>query len=113
MPQDDRGERNIDMKKIVNGKMYNTETAECVAHYSFGRSSDFEYVYEGLFVKKTGEWFLHGCGGPMTDYRKCYGQNEWGGSERIIPYTEKEAKQWLCSHEFVDEYIKYFGEPEE
>lgn len=46
------------MKKIINGKMYNTETAEFIDSYESGYPKDFAYVYEALYRKKTGEFFL-------------------------------------------------------
>lgn len=45
------------MKSIINGKMYNTETATEVATYRNGRSySDFLYVEETLYRKKQGNF---------------------------------------------------------
>ena len=101
------------MKRIIDGKMYNTETATCVASYSNGYGSgDFKVIDEDIYIKKTGEWFLEGHGGAMTEYAEPDG-NGMCGSRKIIPYTDLMAKQWLLEHNFVDEYIKYFGEPEE
>lgn len=53
------------MKKIIDGKMYNTETAkECGTwdncEYGFNR------VEETLYRKKTGEFFIHGEGGANS-----------------------------------------------
>ena len=101
------------MKKIINGKMYNTETAEFIDSYESGYPKDFAYVYEALYRKKTGEFFLYGEGGPNTDYRVYYSSNEWGGSSRITPYTKSEAKKWLAENGTVDTYCKVFGESEE
>lgn len=42
------------MKKIINGKMYNTETATEIEHYNNGMPySDFTYFEESLYKKKT------------------------------------------------------------
>ena len=47
------------MKKIINGKMYNTETAKEIGSWNNGRyRSDFYYVGETLYKKKTGELFV-------------------------------------------------------
>lgn len=101
------------MKRIINGKMYNTETATCVAHYSNGYGTgDFNNIDEDIYIKKTGEWFLDGSGGAMTVYAEAEGDG-WYGGRQIIPFTDDEAKDWLSEHKCVDEYIKYFGEPEE
>lgn len=101
------------MKRIIEGKMYNTETATCVASCNKGYGGwDFQAVHEEIYIKKTGEWFLYGFGGAMTEYAEEDG-NSWTRGEKIIPFTKDEAKEWLAENNRVDEYIKYFGEPEE
>lgn len=101
------------MKKIINGKLYNTETAKVIADYWNGYpGGDFKVIKETLYQKKTGEYFLFGKGGPMTHYA----EQVWGGmayGEEIIPYTEKQAKEWAVNHLKADEYMELFGEVEE
>ena len=102
------------MKKIINCKMYNTETATYVDEYSNGNNySDSSYYREVLFKKKTGEFFLYGKGGPMSKYIKRTGENEWTGGDAIIPLTEKAAREWVEEYCDADTYCKCFGEPEE
>lgn len=102
------------MKQIINGKKYDTETAENVGEYWNGCSTrDFNYCEEILYKKRTGEFFLHGCGGPMSKYTRAYGSNSWGGDERLIPMSLDEAKEWAEQHLDGDEYEKIFGEVEE
>lgn len=101
------------MKKIINGKMYNTETAKEIGSWSNNRSySDFSYCEETLYLKKTGEYFLFGEGGPMTRYAERCGDMLCDGSE-IHPMTEEQAKRWAEQRLDADEYIAAFGEPEE
>ena len=48
------------MKKIINGKKYDTETATSVGEYSSNYAcSDYKYYDETLYKKKTGEFFLY------------------------------------------------------
>lgn len=102
------------MKKIINGKMYNTETAKVVGSWSNNYSyRDFSYCEETLYLKKTGEYFLHGVGGAMSKYSQSCGQNAWSGGKEIIPMTETEAKKWAERHLTTDEYQEIFGEVEE
>ena len=101
------------MKKIIDGKLYNTATAEAVDSYDNGLYGTFRYWEEALYRKKTGEYFLYGYGGPATEYSEQVGPNEYGSGERIIPLTAAEAKTWMEKYGDVDTYIKYFGEPEE
>lgn len=102
------------MKKIINGKQYNTETAERIGEYEPSPyRSDFHYFCETLYRKKTGEFFLHGEDGPASKYSKSCGQNEWCGSETIVPMTYGDAREWAEEHLDGDEYIRIFGEPDE
>ena len=45
------------MKKIINGKTYNTETAKEISEWSEGVYRDFTYIGETLYRKRTGEYF--------------------------------------------------------
>ena len=47
------------MKKVINGLLYNTETAKEIGYHSENFPGDFKYVCETLYKKKTGEYFLH------------------------------------------------------
>lgn len=102
------------MKKIINGKMYSTETAKEINYWNNGRGySDFTFCEETLYRKRTGEFFLYGSGGAGSRYSKSCGDNSWEGSEEIIPYTEEKARKWMEEKAEVEDYIKVFGEPEE
>lgn len=102
------------MKKIINGKMYNTETATEVGDWcSYLGITDFGYYEETLYKKRTGEYFLYGSGNAGSKYSESCGTNTWCGSERITPLTVDEAKAWAEDHLDTDEYIDIFGEVEE
>ena len=101
------------MKKIIYNRMYNTETAECLADWDNGLSRrDFNYLDEYLYRKKTGEYFLYGIGGPNTWCSQPVGEM-FSGGEKIEPLTEQEAREWAERRLGADEYIEIFGEPEE
>lgn len=103
------------MKKIINGKKYDTETAIKLGDWDNGLGrNDFHFAEEELFRKRTGEFFLYGCGGAMSKYRYTYPNgNQWCGSETIIPYSYEEARAWAEEKLDADEYEKLFGEVEE
>lgn len=102
------------MKKIINGKRYDTETATQVGYWeNMADIRNFGYVCETLYRKRGGEHFLHGEGGASTKYAKSYGLNEWGFGERIMPMTHEEARQWAEEHLECDEYEAEFGEAPE
>ncbi len=101
------------MKRIIKGKMYNTETAKHIGSQGNGLGrSDFRYINEELYQKKTGEFFLAGEGGALTKYADVseYGRDFGSG---IVPLTEDAAREWVEEYMSVSTYIKLFGEPEE
>ena len=101
------------MKKIINGKKYDTETAKEMGYFQSGfNRGSFNFYEETLYKKKTGEYFLYGSGGANSKYSDCCDGNSWGIST-IIPYTEDEAKKWAEKHLTGDEYEMCFGEVEE
>ena len=98
------------MKKIINGKLYDTDTAKGIAsNYHGDGPRDFRYYAESLYRKRTGEYFLHGEGGPMTQYAISCGQNQWRGGEKIIPLSYDAAKQWAEENMDADDYQEEFG----
>lgn len=98
------------MKKIINGKLYNTETAQEVSSYSTNDSwSDFSHVEETLYKKRTGEYFLFGEGGPASKYARRVESNSWSSGSAIIPLSYDDAKQWAGNHMDADDYMKEFG----
>lgn len=102
------------MKKIIGGKVYDTETAKCLGDWSNGGSwRDFGHVVETLYKKKTGEFFLHGEGGAASKYAVPEGMNSWTGGERIMPMTFDEAREWAEEKLTADEYEEIFGEVQE
>ena len=101
------------MKAIINGKKYDTKTATAVAEISYSNPFDHRYYEETLYQKKTGEFFLYGYGNCLSRYQRQVGRNEWAGGERIMPFTENEAKEWAEENCSGDEYIDIFGEVSE
>ena len=102
------------MKKVINGKMYNTETAREIDRWGnryYG--NDFRNCTEILYRKKTGEFFIHGWGGAMSKYAERCDGNMWGSGEAITPITKEEAKAWMEEHSDTDLYTEIFGEVEE
>lgn len=99
------------MKKIINGKRYDTDTAkECGTAYSKLGRRDFGYWEETLYQKRTGEFFLYGEGGPASRYAVSAGQNSWSGGEKIIPLSVENAMKWAEEHLEMEEYESIFGE---
>jgi len=97
------------MKKIIEGKLYDTETAELVGSYDSGGSCrDFQHFEESLYKTPKGSYFVAGSGGPMTGYSRAVGQNEWTGGEDIRALSRSEAFEWAESHLDADEVQEEF-----
>ena len=87
------------MKKIIDGKKYDTETAECIGGWEneYNGLDDRYFCAEELYRKKTGEFFIY----------------SWGQEPYIMPYTLDEAKKWAEEHLTGEKYEEIFGEVEE
>lgn len=97
------------MKKIINNKVYDTSTAREIGCNSYSNPRDFHYWCETLYCKRTGEYFLHGEGGPMSRYSEQIEQNSWSGGEKIIPLSYENARKWAEENLTADEYESEFG----
>ena len=98
------------MKRVINGKAYDTEKAECIATWSNSYyPGDFHFCEESLYRTKKGAWFVAGSGGPMSKYARSLGSNSWGGGDGLEPISEKEAQEWLESRDFVSELEEHFA----
>ena len=101
------------MKKVINGKMYNTETAKEVGYWNNGcPRNNFNWCSETLYKKKTGEFFIYGEGGALSKYSEAIGHALTGG-ESIVPISYKEAQKWAEKNLDGEDYEKIFGEVEE
>ena len=57
------------MKKIIDNKVYDTNTATLIGSKDNGISpASFAYCRESLYRKRTGEYFKHGEGGANSKY---------------------------------------------
>ena len=98
------------MKKIIDGKRYDTETADDIADWGNGLGcTDFRNINESLYRTKNGAWFLAGSGGAMTRYSVSNGNMSSGGSD-IIVLTDDEARRWLEDHDYNDTLETYFSD---
>jgi hypothetical protein len=98
------------LKRIINGKIYNTETADCIATWHNGHhGGDFNRCEESLYRTKKGAWFIAGEGGPLSKYARPVG-NMTSGGDGLEPITAKEAQQWLEEKDYTEQLEAYFAE---
>lgn len=106
------------LKKIVDGKKYDTETADEIAAFDcnsdFG-SETYRNFGETLYQTPSGAFFLVGEG--LSQYTPwCApipGTNEYGRGHALVPLSSEETKTWLEIRGLVDEYEEIFGQIEE
>lgn len=92
------------MKKIINGKLYDTETAELLAtNASECGQHDFRWFEEDLYRTKKGQFFLAGEGGPMSRWSHSIDQNSWSGGSDIVLFSDEEAREWAEASLTADE----------
>jgi len=98
------------MKKIIARKKYDTETATAVAQWCDGEEKEPNFIRETLYIKRTGEFFLHGKGGVNTRYSHFVPPRNWEPGEEIIPLLYHDAKRWAEKHLTAEDYEELFGE---
>lgn len=87
------------MKKVINGKIYNTETAELIGEDSYSYPGDFHHWEAALYrTPRSHQYFLAGSGGPMSRFAQSVGQNEWSGGSDLIPLSPEDALAWAEAH---------------
>jgi len=79
------------LKKVINKKTYNTETAQLLKKFTFGDFGDPKGYEETLMQSVRGLFFIYGIGGEESKYAE----------ETIIPLTEKEAQNWIKENEHL------------
>ncbi len=85
------------MKKVIDGKVYDTETATLKAEWeNMYDARNFNYVEEQLYQKKTGEFFLYG----------------YGGLTQITPieFDDRETREYEV-YKKLEQYGDYMPEP--
>ena len=82
------------MLRIIDGKRYDTETANLICDIS---PNDFHYGdfrYESTHLYRTGKgtWFIAGEGGPLSRWAQPVGQSSKCSGEGIQIITDEEAR---------------------
>ena len=102
------------MKKVINGRRWDTEKANLVCEAQFGSPRDLDYVKEGLYqTPRSKRFFLAGEGGPMTVFAHAVSEGTLCGGEKLIPISADVALSYAKLHadaEIVDKFFeKFFG----
>ena len=98
------------MKKVIDGKVYDTKKADEIASWNNGCSwNDFRHAGEKLYRTAKGNWFVHGEGGPMSEWAESLeGGRTLSDGEGINALTPEEACEWLERHNEADLIQRWF-----
>lgn len=94
-------------KQIIDGKRYNTETAEyiCTVNnigYGADSTTDFKFFEGDIYQTPSGAFFIYGRGGAMS----LFG----GDDDTIIPLDVEAAMGMIERYDGSVELLeKYFG----
>lgn len=102
------------MKKIINGKVYDTEKAALIARADHDNIKDAYGMpcRQAMFRKKTGEFFVHLEQGTSLTLHNILGCDYRQG-RGIYPLTYGQAKMWAESEMSADAWENLFGDPED
>ena len=101
-------------KKVIDGKMYDTATADeiCRVSNSLGMD-DFDFLDASLYRTDNGRYFIAGDGGAASvlgvvnaDRSRMIGLN------RIVALTEDEARSYVEKHADAETFENCFGAAE-
>jgi hypothetical protein len=99
------------MKRIIDGKLYDTDQAKLIAEMDNGLpQGDLYHVREALYLTRNGAWFLAGKGGAAsTRWAKDLGQGSTCQGGGIIALDEEEAAAWAEGNAEADVMLEYFS----
>ena len=90
------------MKKIIDGKLYDTETAECLGFYQHFDGNTFHYLREALYRTKKGD-----------AENPCIDDFVSGMDVPILLFSREDAMLWAEIRLSAEEYFNAFGRPAE
>jgi ribosome-binding protein aMBF1 (putative translation factor) len=100
----------LTIRKVINGKRYYTDTAAEIAVISKRHLSYYNLIeLEGLYKKKTGEYFIASGPDHESESKSDFIQEE------IVPITKEMAEKWGREYMSEKAYQKAFlanAEPE-
>ena len=100
------------MKETIDGRLMDTEKADCVGAYRVVNSDGVQQICFTLYRNNDGEYFLHDQYGDTSMNCKSEGCNERNSRESIVPMDVDAAKSWTERYLDEEEYIKEFGKPQ-
>lgn len=97
------------VKRIIDGKLYDTERSLLIAESRYAGASDEEAYTEGLYRNDHGVLFLAAEGGVESFYSALLQGGKPSRGSDVIPLTAAEARRWLEDHDHIKEIKQLFG----
>lgn len=97
------------MKKVINGKLYDTNTAEEICDF-YNNMTGFKQYSKTLMKTEKGQYFFFEDGGALSCMCEPCGNGQTGSSN-ITLCTEEEAEEFAQKND-IDVAEQEFGEIE-
>lgn len=101
------------MKKVINGKVYDTNTATQIAYWESGSKTSPSWYEETLFRKRNGEMFLFGRGYATSPYAQRNPDGNLSVGSAIRPISWEDAQLWAKDKLDDVDFDKLFGEEDD
>lgn len=101
------------MKKVINGKVYDTNTATQIAYWESGSKTSPSWYEETLFRKRNGEMFLFGRGYATSPYAQRNPDGNLSVGSVIRPISWEDAQLWAKDKLDDVDFDKLFGEEDD
>ena len=86
------------MRRVIEGRIYDTETADCLHSYEAPHyCSDFHWFKEALYRTRKGAYFVSGEGNALSRWAEPCADGR-GPGEGIRPLSPDEALAWMEDH---------------
>lgn len=101
------------MKKIISGKVYDTDKAQLIAeaHHDNIKDADGKSLKQWLYRKKTGEFFAQ-VEGAAIELQNIF-EHGYKPNAGIYPLTYEQAQRWAERELTADQWESVFGDPED
>ena len=98
------------MKKIIDGKLYNTDTANFICETGNALpNSDFKWEISALYKTKKGAFFIAGAGGALSRFPTVTGNTKTQG-RGLISLTKEEALELFEKHGEAENAKEFFDD---
>lgn len=96
------------MRRVIGGKIYDTETAELVCNIDTGNTCDFGFVRADIYKTRNGRFFAAGRGGARSMFSRHDSDGSSCGSSGIAPLDLEQARAWaekVCTAELIEQFF--------